>query len=87
MDDEAVLALIREALVEVAPDKAARFAQLDSETKIQDLGVDSIRIMEMLGSIEDRLGRTFAEDALASAKTVGHVIALIQTTSSRRPVR
>jgi acyl carrier protein len=87
MDDAAALTLIREALCEVAPDKAQQFARLNPDTEIKDLGVDSIRIMEMLGNIEDRLGRTFAEDALATAKTLGHVIALIQTTSGRSPVR
>lgn len=87
MDDDDALTLIRDALCEVAPDKAARFARLNPDTAIKDLGVDSIRIMEMVGNIEDRLGRTFAEDALATAKTVGHVITLIQTTSGRSPAR
>jgi hypothetical protein len=34
--------------------------------------------MEMLGNIEDRLGRTFAEDALSTARTLGHVVVLIK---------
>ena len=83
MDADDALKLIREALVEVAPEHADRIGQLTPDTAIKDLGVDSIRIMEMLGNIEDRLGRTFAEDVLASAKTVGHVMVLIQTTPGR----
>jgi acyl carrier protein len=78
IDDAAALHLIRAALCEVAPDKAGRFAALGPDTEIKDLGIDSIRIIEMLGDIEDRLGRTFAEDALSTARTVGHVVALIQ---------
>jgi|KBSSwiStaDraftv2_1062776.scaffolds.fasta_scaffold3140486_1 acyl carrier protein len=78
MDDAAALNLIREALCEVVPDQASRFAALGPETQIKDLGIDSIRIMEMLGNIEDRLGRTFAEDALSTARTLGHVVVLIK---------
>ena len=68
VDDAGALALIREALCEVAPDKAAQFAALGPDTEIKDLGIDSIRVMEMLGNIEDRLGRTFAEDALSTVR-------------------
>lgn len=77
LDEAGALGLIREALCEVAPKNADGFATVDADTAIKDLGIDSIRIMEMLGNIEDRLGRTFADDALASARTVGHVVALI----------
>ena len=81
MDDQTALTLVREALCEVAPDKASHFATLDPETQIKDLGIDSIRLMEMLGNIEDRLGRTFAEDALTTARTVRHVVVLVQSAS------
>ena len=85
MDQHEALNLIREALAEVAPQQLDKISQLTADTEIKDLGVDSIRIMEMLGNIEDRLGRTFAEDVLASAKTIGHVIALIQAPPGRMP--
>lgn len=81
MDDRQALDLIREALAEVAPQRADRFASLSPDTEISELGVDSIRMMEMLGNIEDRLGRTFAEDALATARTVGHVVAIVRATA------
>jgi acyl carrier protein len=87
MDDDAALNLIREALCEVAPEKATHFSTLHQGTQIKDLGIDSIRIMEMLGNLEDRLGRTFAEDALASAKTLGHVMVLVQSASGQNPAR
>ena len=85
MDQDAALKLIREALEEVAPHQSDLIAKLTPETEIKDLGVDSIRIMEMVGNIEDRLGWTFAEDMLATSKTIGHVIVLIQTTAGRPP--
>jgi acyl carrier protein len=82
LDDDAAFQLIREALCEVAPDKAGQFALVGPETEIKDLGIDSIRVMEMVGNIEDRLGRTFTEDALASAKTLSHVVALMRGASN-----
>ena len=79
MNEHEALDLIRNALCEVAPQKAGYFARVAPETELRDLGIDSVRTMEMVGNIEDRLARTFEQDAIVAARTVGHVIALILT--------
>ena len=42
---------------------AVRFDQ-----KIAELGMDSVSVMEMVGTLEERLGVTFADDELTKQK-------------------
>ncbi len=79
MDDAEVLSLIRQALDEVAPDRADQFEKVTLATEIKDLDIDSIVTLEMVGSIEDRLASTFDEDELAKVKNLGDIAALIRT--------
>jgi len=79
MDEQDALALIKEALCEVAPENASYFQQLTLDAHIKDLGIDSVRILEMVGAIEDRLARTFPEDELTRAQTLRSLATLIHT--------
>lgn len=49
---------------------------LESEI-IKDLGADSLDIIEMIMSFEDKYGITVPEDVSAQLKTVGDVVNLI----------
>lgn len=78
MNDTQILALIREALFEVAPTRSEEFATVELETTIDDLALDSIALMEMVGFIEDKVETTFEEDELATVKKVADLARLVR---------
>ncbi len=48
-----------------------------ADQKIAELGMDSVSVMEMVGTLEERLGITFADDELTKVNTFGDLAALI----------
>jgi len=78
MNDPQVIALIQEALFEVAPTRKADFASITLNTKIEELALDSIATMEMVGFVEDRLETTFEEDQLARVQNIGDLAKIIK---------
>ncbi len=78
MDQQQTLALIREALNEVAPNREADFENLELDQKIEGLGLDSIATMEMVGFIEERIDATFADEELAKVSRVRDLAGLIK---------
>jgi acyl carrier protein len=81
MTDDEVVALVREALFEVAPTRKAEFADVRAETKIDDLALDSIALMEMIGVVEDRVQTTFDEKDLARVQRVADLVRLVHAGS------
>jgi acyl carrier protein len=79
MTDDKILALIQNALFEVAPTRKEAFAKITLETRIDALQLDSIATMEMVGYVEDHLETTFEEDQLARVATVGDLAKIIRT--------
>jgi len=73
MENEQILSLIKEALAEVAPTRKADFANVQLETSIESLGLDSIATMEMVGFIEESVDSTFPDEELAGLITSGRV--------------
>lgn len=74
------LGLIREFLHDrlgIAPDKVIPEAPLD------DLGVDSLMLLELMFEFEDRFGITLSKD-LKSPKTVGEMAALMDRLRSEQ---
>lgn len=49
----------------------------DSRIK-EDLGADSLDILQMLMTIEDERGVTIPDEALATFKTVGDIVAYLE---------
>jgi acyl carrier protein len=82
MTDEEALALSRWALTEVAPEKASMALTLTLDSKIAELGVDSLQAMAFFGVIEDRLARTFRPEEISRAETFRAVAVLIQSKLS-----
>jgi len=78
MNHEEVLALVRQALGEVAPTRKADFAGITDETRIDALGLDSIATMEMVSFIEERIEVTFPDDELARVQKVADLVALVE---------
>lgn len=50
----------------------------DSEI-IKDLGADSLDVFELLMTLENDLGKTIPDDKVTELKTVGDVVALLET--------
>jgi len=78
MDNDQILALIREALVEVAPKKKADFDGITMDTNIEALGLDSIATMEMVNFVEERIDATFADEELAKVQTIRDLAGLVK---------
>lgn len=51
---------------------------MDSEI-VNDLGADSLDVVELLMTLEDNTGKTIPEDKVTDLKTVGDVVSLLET--------
>lgn len=72
------LDLIREFLQDrlgLAPEMAT------AETRLADIGVDSLMLLELMFEFEDRCGITLSKD-LKSPKTVGEMVTLMDRLRS-----
>ena len=78
MTNVEILALIKQALAEVAPTRKADFAHLSEDMKIEALGLDSIATMEMVNFIEEKIEVTFPDDELARVQKVADLVALVR---------
>jgi acyl carrier protein len=78
MTDSDVVTTIREGLCAVLPARAHEFDDLTVRTVLADLGVDSLKMMELIARIEDELVMTFHEDDLARARTIGDLAELMR---------
>jgi acyl carrier protein len=81
MEKEEILHLIKAALADVAPTRKADFANVELETSIESLGLDSIATMEMVGFIEEKVDSTFPDEELAKVNHLKDLAGLI--TSGR----
>ena len=82
MNDTEVIALIQEALADVAPNRTGDFENIAPETTIDSLGLDSIATMEMVGFLEERVDATFPDEELTQVSKIGDLASLIRTGRS-----
>lgn len=67
---------IREILAEQLD---ANVEDMSMETRIaEDLGADSLDVVEMLMSVEDEFGIEIPDDAIEGLKTIGNVVEYIE---------
>lgn len=78
MTTEQAVALIKDALAEIAPTKVAEFDGVALDSKIRDLGIDSVAAMEMVGCVEERLEVTFPDEDLAQLSRFSDLVDLIK---------
>jgi acyl carrier protein len=84
-DDEAIRAMIYEALVHCCEDNEAMagslppLTSLRESTSIDDLGLDSVSVLEFVGLLEERLGRQIAEEELGLLETFGDLVDLVRS--------
>lgn len=78
MNDAEILDLLKKALLEVAPDRASEFNDVQMSNTIEDLQLDSIALMEMVGFLEDTLDATFPDEALPTVNTLADLGTLVR---------
>ena len=78
MTDDQLLGLFKEALDDVVPGKAGKWNHITLATSIEDLSVDSVTFMELVGFVEDKTGKVFADDQLAQLSNFNDLAALIR---------
>ena len=79
MTDTEVLSLIQKALHEVAPERTADFENIELSTTIDELSLDSIATMEMVGFLEDNTDRVFPDEELTKVNSIANLANLVRT--------
>ncbi len=78
MNDDQILDLIRAALRDVAPNRASEWETVALDKSVEDLSLDSIATMEMVGFLEDKTDATFPDEELAKVNALADLASLIK---------
>lgn len=68
---------IKEEVLNGLQDKLA-LSSIDENSRLQDLGIDSLDVVEYLLEIEDRYGIEFPPEDMANLNTINDLIKLIE---------
>lgn len=79
MNDSEVRDVLLDVFEEIKDDPVDKGTITDGTLLRDDLGIDSLQTAEMLVEIELRLGVTITDEEAAKLRSVGDVVALIQT--------
>lgn len=80
-DDVDTMTLIRLLLPRVSEVPAT---EVDETTRIANLDVDSLRLMELLAEMEDRLAMRVSDEEMIQIRTVGDMVELIDLRRASR---
>ena len=80
--DERVTALLKEALAFAKPNQKHLINAMSLDSRMSDLGVESIAALEMAGYLEEKLGVQFPDDELASVQTLRGLANLVHQYAS-----
>jgi acyl carrier protein len=75
MSNVDVIGLFKQAALEV---HGRELGALDAATEISTLGLDSVAVMEMTGSLEEKLKIRIPDEELAEVETLGELDTLIR---------
>jgi acyl carrier protein len=78
MTESDAVALLREGLSQVAPERAAALAQAPLSRPVKELGLDSLVLMELIGFLEDHTGGAFDEVELSRVKSLADLVRLLE---------
>jgi acyl carrier protein len=73
---------IKEQVLTGLKDKLA-LSSIDENSRLQDLGIDSLDVVEYLLEIEERYGIEFPPEEMADLKTINDLIVLIENKTSK----
>lgn len=72
--------MIRDELIELANDNLdIDFSEMEMSTKLSDLDIDSIDMLDFIMLIEDKYDIEFEEDELDEIETLGDIAELIES--------
>ena len=69
---------IKDEVLTGLKDKLA-LSSIDENSRLQDLGIDSLDIVEYLLEIEERYGVEFPPEEMSDLKTINDLVVLIET--------
>lgn len=78
MNDNDIIALLKLALEDVAPGRSADFENITFESTIEELALDSVSTMEMVGFLEEKIDKLFPDEELAKVLKLGDLAALVR---------
>ena len=78
LSDQEIIDLIREALLDMHPERAHEFEGITLDTTVQELYIDSISAVEMVGYIEGSIGCSFQSQGVAGVRKLADIAALIR---------
>lgn len=78
MSDDEILALIRAALRNTLPNRAAEFDNVTLDDEIRNLAIGSLAVMEMVSYVEDELATTFRGEDMAKVTRLRDLAGLIR---------
>ncbi len=82
MTESEAIALLRRALAQVVPERAAEFEQVAPSATLDELALDSAATIEVVGLLEEELGgEPFADAALSRVRTVGDLLQLVRSAA------
>lgn len=73
---EEIIQLFKESVREV--DQGIQVDQVDANTDLSSLGMDSVMTMEVIGILEERLNIRFPDEDLATLKNMDDLTKLVQ---------
>jgi acyl carrier protein len=79
MNDDEVLAVLKDALGDAAPEIKASFTM---QSTLADLGIDSIAALEMAGHVEHKLSIRLPDDELAHVNTIADLVKLVRRATA-----
>jgi|JI7StandDraft_1071085.scaffolds.fasta_scaffold351667_2 acyl carrier protein len=78
MTDEKILELIRAGLHQVVPERDADFVGISLANSIDELALDSIATMELIGFLEDETQKTFPDEDLPRVDSLADIASLMR---------
>jgi acyl carrier protein len=77
MTDGEMISLFKEALDDVVPNRRGQWNDVTLDTSIEELSVDSVTFMELVGWVEEKTGKVFPDDQLAKLTNFRDLAALV----------
>ena len=76
--EQGIIAMLEEALAYAKPDEKDLTKIMTLDSRLSDLGIESITALEMAGFLEDKLGVQFPDDELAFIHSVRGLADLVR---------
>jgi 8-amino-7-oxononanoate synthase/acyl carrier protein len=73
--DHNLIGVLKDAFYDVT---LKQYDELDADTRISELGLDSVAMMELIGVLEENLSIRIQDEEVATLNTVGDLLALIK---------